>query len=56
VEVVKKLGEREISTEDCLWNILWYPTLLRLVISNNIQIIFGIVVNDVLIIEKINTH
>ena len=43
---------REISTEDHLWNSLWYPTLSRLVISNNIQVIFGIVVNDVFIIEK----
>ena len=43
---------REISTEDHLWNSLWYPTLSRLVISNNIQVIFGIVVNDVFINEK----
>ena len=43
---------REISTEDHLWNSLWYPTLSRLVISTNIQVIFGIVVNDVFIIEK----
>ena len=43
---------REISTEDHLWNSLWYPTLSRLVISNNIQVIFGIVVNDVFIIKK----
>ena len=41
----------EISTEDRLWNSLWYPTLSRLITSNNIQVIFGIVVNDVLIIE-----
>ena len=47
----KEVGE-EISTEDRLWNNLWYPTLLRLIVSNNIQVIFGIVVNDVLIIEK----
>ena len=42
----------EISTEDRLWNNLRYPTLSRLIISNNIQVIFGIVVNDELIIEK----
>ena len=41
-----------ISTEDRLWNSLWYPMLSKLIISNNIQFIFGIVVNNVLIIEK----
>ena len=33
-------------------NNLWYQTPSRLIISNNIQVIFGIVVNDVLIIKK----
>ena len=52
MEVAKKLGEREISTEDRSWNSLWYPTLSRSIISNNILVIFEIVVNYALIIEK----
>ena len=46
MEVAKKSGE-VISTEDRLLNSFWYPMLSKLIISNNIQFIFGIVVNNV---------
>ena len=38
MEVAKNSGER--STEDRVWNNLWYPTLSRLIIPNDIQVIF----------------
>ena len=41
MEVAKK-SVGEISTEDCLWNNLWYPTLSRLIISNDIQVILNL--------------
>ena len=34
--------EGQISTKACLWNSLWHPTLSRLIISNNIQVILGL--------------
>ena len=39
----------EISIEDRLWSSLWYPRVSRLIISKNIQVMFRIVVDDVLI-------
>ena len=47
----KKSGER--YPPKAVYGIVsWYPTLSRLIVSNNIQVIFRIIVNDVLIIEK----
>ena len=36
----EEVGGERVSTEDRLWNNLQYPTLSRLIIPNNIQVIF----------------
>ena len=45
-----------MSTDDHLWNSLCYPTQSRLIISNNIQVIFGIVVVLLSSTERDSSH